>query len=199
MAHDDELIDTDKSPDQVELIDIDDWEDWPSGWAFLEELLKSVRISRLVLAIERYGIHGHDRFGIIRDFAPGSPQAMEAIDILYDQRSAPQGHFVVGIEDFGWPADKVPDFSRIRQAGAVARSKSGATKHENSLLAMFTALVFAWEGRLGNEPHPTFKRESDIARLLDDFQHQYPGCSKSNVHKMFRRGVEMFGEPRLKK
>jgi hypothetical protein len=152
---------------------------------------RTVFFGDLAAAIGAEGVYTWDRYGILRPYAPGTPEALAALDRIaeaadwenrlnmVDGPLEPQneGGFVRRDDQrleifeparlFGWPADKLPSFATDPKDVAVEkrRSPQAQGKMDATNRKVIGALVLRELGRTVKSP-PTQGEINELAHAL---------------------------------
>lgn len=151
----------------------------------------------LATAIEKFGVHGWDRFGRFGLFGKNSPDERAALDALAAEFAAfsndqplpsEQDEFDSPFSLCGWPADQLPKLDKIKvRQRKLPRTQAGA-REENATLRLVGALLeFIEGGKAGRPAHPLYKDDPQLATELVKIVGDYPGLGLSTIKRKFDR------------
>lgn len=171
----------------------------------LAELLfqRGVSVGSLATEVEDSGVHGWDRFGRFKRFAPEDGEALRVLDRLalhYDKVSHSERYAEdSGIPDpesdllyyFGWAVDRLPSFVEGEAVRKPQRPQSAA-REENSALRLVEALRRLALGDLTGNRHPDCPDEDALISEIVNHAIGRDGLKGATVKKKFKAAAELW-------
>lgn len=162
---------------------------------------------QLVRAIENHGIYTKDKFGIFKNYPYISSEGERALDLLsfymdYEQKDEKafsifdsslksplveptRGANPSEYHDYGWPEDKLPNFSAINSK-QIDEKPLLKRERQGYIRTISVLLKYIRGGMSGVKKHPDFR--SDAQLILDieaEFYKNNNGLSERSLQKKF--------------
>ncbi len=156
-------------------------------------------------AVEQYGVYTWDRFGRLRNYLLGTPEAEAALNLLAAHyhneyvsiHAHPYDLFDYAEQaPYGWPKEKQPDFKNLEES-TIQEPKKPSPRHSmekanNANAVIIGGLLQFIKGEMGNQRHPDFQSEAQLIAFLEKKLGGYLGVSERNLKDKFARAKEAF-------